>query len=176
MGAPGTPVYRMLCAGWGCELTCVGLGQLWHQWEQHCNLSGIPDAPVLMYLMKHHSHHGEGTCGETGEERWRGQEGATSGEMSGNDLCEGLSPCQSRDYWGTVAVDNPRWGRNTPKGLRTSLKVLQASGITCRKNNGRWTWGNGNEGGFLSICLNDYVFLTIWIINKRIVLIVSKLN
>lgn len=124
LGVLGTPGYRMPCAGWGHELPCAGHGRLQHRWEQHCSLSGIPSASTLTYLRKKRGHHEEGTCEETGEEKWRGHKGAISGDMAGDVLCEGCAPCQSTDYRGTMAVDDPHWGRNTPEGLKPSLKVL----------------------------------------------------
>ena len=124
MGVLGTPGYTMPYAGWGHELPYAGHGWLRHRWEQHCSLSGIPGALTLMHLRKRRSHCGEGTHEDTGEEEWRGHERAISGDMAGDALCEGCAPCQSRDYSGTMSVDDPRWGRNIPEGLRPSLKVL----------------------------------------------------
>lgn len=145
MGVLSTPGYRMPCAGRGRELPHAGHRQLWHQWEQHCSLSGIPEAPTLTYLRKSCSHREEIRCEETGKEKWREQEGAVSGDTVVDALCEECAPCQSRDYWGTMAVDNPLWGRNALEGMRPSLKVLGGMKYNTHQkqwemNLGKWQW------------------------------------
>lgn len=118
--------------------------------ERHCSLPGIPGAPTRTYLGERHWHHREGTW----EEKWRRHEVAFSRDMPRDILCEGCAPCWSKNYWGTVAVDDPR---NTLEGLRPSVVV--SGGIRYKKQQSQWEINLGKrEWKMFPKYLSAYVF------------------
>jgi len=142
------------CAECGHEPSCAGHRWLWHWYEQYCSLSGIPSALTLMYVRKRCSHHREETHEDTGEEKWRGHEGAVSGDMAVKDMLHAKAGTTEEPWRWTTHYAAERHMRDWGPHWRS----WEGSSIKCSKNSGIWTWGNGDERWFLSVCLTDRCF------------------